>query len=379
MKILITTDTFAPDMKGAAIHAGELADRLAQRGHTVTVLTLSARGNEERQTKRSFRVVRIKQGNAFMTCWRLVRWYRRHIQRFDVAYSFSPYLSGGPLALVAPRRHVPLLVRVGEDVLWERYCAAGNPAVSLADFYAEGLYRKDLFRYFWIRRVLRAAEQVIVPSERFGAFLERWYCCPREEQVVIKNPLPSFSIEAPRSISGRAKEIVYAGRLDAVKNVATLLHAFARVDAPGWRLRIIGDGPRREHLERITMKLDIEERVSFEQPREKQALFESILHSAFLVLPSWSDISPNIIIECYAIGIPFLLTKEHYLPIGKTTMRTLDPASIEDTANAIRELMDPDTYSRHVQTIAKLPLDQRWKDVVRAHERIIQKVTKEEE
>ena len=80
------------------------------------------------------------------------------------------------------------------------------------------------------------------------------------ELVVMPNPLPIAP--QPRSPLD-SRTIVSAGRIVAEKQFIHLLRAFEQVadDAPGWRLRILGDGPLREELLAHAAKAGLADRV----------------------------------------------------------------------------------------------------------------------
>lgn len=78
----------------------------------------------------------------------------------------------------------------------------------------------------------------------------------------------STSLEAAREALGYRPDLrtaVYAGRLDDQKRVELLLSAWSIVahEFPDAQLVICGDGPRRQHLERLTSKLRLSDVVTF--------------------------------------------------------------------------------------------------------------------
>ena len=101
MRILITCGIFAPESGGPATYAPELASRLIEAGHTVTVLTYSTLASYESDRNYYFKLVRVVRGGRilnrfkfFFAAWKLV-------PAFDVIYSLDWFAAGVPVALVA--------------------------------------------------------------------------------------------------------------------------------------------------------------------------------------------------------------------------------------------------------------------------------------
>jgi glycosyltransferase involved in cell wall biosynthesis len=85
---------------------------------------------------------------------------------------------------------------------------------------------------------------------------------------VIPNPvdLPVLPLlRRPSPDDKKTHVIAGMGRLVPQKGFDLLLHAFSRIASrhPGWRLKIIGDGPLRETLQEQSEKLGIADRVEF--------------------------------------------------------------------------------------------------------------------
>ncbi len=94
------------------------------------------------------------------------------------------------------------------------------------------------------------------------------------------------------------------GRIQAVKDQATLLRAFARVAAsrPAARLIIAGDGPLLAELKNLTGSLGIAERTALLGASEQIPAVLSALD--VFVLPSLNEGISNTILEAMASGLP---------------------------------------------------------------------------
>ncbi|MEP7105551.1 MAG: glycosyltransferase family 4 protein [Chloroflexota bacterium] len=116
---------------------------------------------------------------------------------------------------------------------------------------------------------------------------------------------PDFNSLPPRSA---APSIIYVGRLVRHKRVGLLLEAVAKVRErwPGLQVRIVGEGPEREHLERRAHQLGLDREVIFSGwvPDEERA--RMLAASWLLVTPSAGEGWGVTVIEANAVGRPAL-------------------------------------------------------------------------
>ncbi len=121
--------------------------------------------------------------------------------------------------------------------------------------------------------------------------------------------------------SAAAPSVLYVGRLErssAWKGVDHLLRAFAGVrrEAPGARLRLVGDGDARPGLEALARTLGIAESVDFEGFRGGADLVEAYRTATVLVLPSLTDAESfgMTLVEAMACGRPVIGSRVGGIP-----------------------------------------------------------------
>lgn len=100
--------------------------------------------------------------------------------------------------------------------------------------------------------------------------------------------------------------IGYIGRLVPLKNVATLLRAMQQVAAqyPCVLLKIIGEGPERQSLERLAEHLGILDNILFLGFRDDAVRFLKTCN--LFVLPSLSEGIPRCVMEAMAAHVPVI-------------------------------------------------------------------------
>ena len=101
----------------------------------------------------------------------------------------------------------------------------------------------------------------------------------------------------------REKRILSAGRLIPVKNHACLIRAFSYLarEHPEYRLVIYGEGKLRHWLEKLIIKLNLEDKVSM--PGYDDDIRSQMRNSELFVLPSRHEGIPNVLLEAMAEGM----------------------------------------------------------------------------
>jgi glycosyltransferase involved in cell wall biosynthesis len=161
-----------------------------------------------------------------------------------------------------------------------------------------------------LRRNYPNAEQVICVSRGVANDLVRHVPAVSDKLRVIHNPVALDACERDAPLHPWLSQqlhpvILGAGRLSPQKDFATLLRAFARLEAR-LHLIIIGDGPERNRLLRLAHELGIAHRVALpgfvSNPRAYMA------SAALFVLSSRWEGFGNVLVEAMAEGTPVVAT-----------------------------------------------------------------------
>lgn len=385
MKILIATGIFKPEIGGPATLAAELPKRLNATGHKAGVVTYSDKATYSFDKTFNFPLLRVVRGkNKFWNYFRYYRAVKKIGYDADVVYTLDWFSAGLPVMLACRSLKKRYVVRVGGGYLWEKYLSEGNTAVTLREFYEKGLYKKYWLMFWLIKKVLRNAFQVIFNSDEQKELYIKYYGLEEKRTVTIKNVVPenriSGLVKDYNAIGdNKDREIVFAGRFIKMKNVESLVEAFAKMKDESFRLLLIGDGPEKQNIEKKVWEMGIYERVDFIPPMSQSDLYKRIALSYLVVVPSWTDVSPHQAYECLSLGIPLLLTKENYLGLKTPNdWRTIDPKSVDDIADALNFLTDPATYKAFVEAQEKIKVHHTWDEVVGEHLKVFRNVLNQE-
>jgi colanic acid/amylovoran biosynthesis glycosyltransferase len=110
--------------------------------------------------------------------------------------------------------------------------------------------------------------------------------------------------------------LICVGRLSPEKGYFGLLEAFAKVRTSGvdGDLVIVGDGPERARIEGAIDNLDLRANVSLKGALDEQATLQQIANADILVLPSFMEGLPVVLMEAMALGLPVIASRVAGIP-----------------------------------------------------------------
>lgn len=108
----------------------------------------------------------------------------------------------------------------------------------------------------------------------------------------------------PAAVDHGPVDMLYVGQLIVRKRVDLLLQAFARLDRPAARLRLIGQGPEEGALKALAQRLGIAERVQFLPGMPNAETVAAMAQADLLVLPSRFDGWGAVVNEALMVGTP---------------------------------------------------------------------------
>lgn len=311
MRILITSDIFPPEAGGPSTYVPVIARELAERGHSVQVLTYSPVNSDVADATYPFEVERIVVGGPRLL--RLLQAFIRiaaNARRADTLYINGLLIE---TALVNCFLRKSAMAKVVGDIAWERARDKGWIGDEFEDF-QQG-------RHGWrieLRRVLRnwalrQSRTVIVPSVYLKRIVTGWGV-ETDRVHVVYNPLEPTNgdvptIEIPLATPHR---LITVCRLATWKGVDGLIEMVASLHDVG--LVVVGDGPERLNLESLAHRLGVNDRVYFagQVPRERIPAY--LRACDLFVLNSRYEGLPHVVLEALAAGLPVVATAVGGIP-----------------------------------------------------------------
>jgi glycosyltransferase involved in cell wall biosynthesis len=264
-------------------------DALAKR-LDVHVLASAAAGSRGDSTFRLWQRLPVLDGPAFYATlpFRLAFELRRF--GADAITTQSPYEA---IAVVAgrslARRNAALIVELHGD--WRTFSRLyGSPlrqalAPATDRLAPWALRRADAVRTLSAYTTGLAREAGVEPAAEFIAFTD----------------LEAFTDTQPAPLP-ETPEALFVGVLERYKNVENLAAAWRIVAAwmPEARLRLVGDGHRRDVVKTLVTQLP--ERVSWTPSLPTEGIVEALDAATLLLLPSRAEGTPRIVLEAFCRG-----------------------------------------------------------------------------
>ena len=243
MRILFVTHRYPPRTGGVETHVQEIATRLAERGHDVTVF--SADAGDDVLIRTTDDDVRIRRFRSLSP---------------DGAFYFAPQVA------VAIRRADADIVHAHNYHAFPLFFAAvgltDERSVVTTHYHGQSAsgFRDMLLSVYrpFGKWAVRQADEVIAVSE--------WECDRLHEDFGVNATVIPNGINVDRFANANPEErdrpyLLCVGRLEEYKGVQHAIRALPQL--PEYDLVIAGSGPYREKLEQITRETGVKDRVHF--------------------------------------------------------------------------------------------------------------------
>ena len=178
--------------------------------------------------------------------------------------------------------------------------------------------------YQWVvLRLLPLFSAVVTTSPVLAQELVRCGCRQQQVQVLScclseEQECQALAIPARTWQQGDPLRLIFIGRLDSYKRLDWLLQSLARLEAP-WQLAVLGDGPRRQAFEELSLSLlGPNAPVRFHGRVDEASKLEQLASADLLVLPSdrCNEAFGIVQLEAMAAGIPALAFQRHRSGMG---------------------------------------------------------------
>ena len=197
---------------------------------------------------------------------------------------------------------------------------------------------------FSLERKIESAAFVVAITDYCGAQLRRWVTPEHWDKIrVVHCAVPDSLLERARPVDPDCKTIACIGRLCEQKGQLLLLEALRRVLDGGDELRLVlgGDGEMRGLIEERIAALDLTDHVEITGWIDADEVATRLLASRAMVLPSFAEGLPVVIMESLAVGRPVLSTYIAGIPelVEPGAHGWLVPAgSVDALVEALREV-----------------------------------------
>jgi glycosyltransferase involved in cell wall biosynthesis len=377
LRILIATDTFAPDVNGAAKFTTRLAARLTRRGHEVHVVASAlGRGRhgtrvEEHEGER-FSVHRLRSmlypGHEWLRFAQPWRMYANAASLLDalkpdVVHFQSHVVLGRAFSTEAKKRGIRVIGT--NHLMFENLMDHSNiPAF---------LQRQAVDR-LWLdaAAVLGRCDVVTTPTRRSADYLELKTGLRGVHAISCGLPGDEYSPN-PQRQRGR---IVFVGRVTSEKRLETLVNAVAQLPEDlSWHLDIVGGGDQIDELAALARKLHVADRVTLTGFVSDDELRERLRSAEVFAMPSTAELQSIATMEAMATGLPVVAADAMALPhlvtdgVNGWLFRPDDAADLAEKLERVLRLSDEE-YAKYQQHSLQMVAPHDIEATITAFERL---------
>ena len=304
MKILLLTYELPPVGGGGGRIAQDIAEKLAQRGHEIVIITSHLKGlPKEEFLDGGIKVIRAPS-------------MRREAFRAGLltmsAYILSAFWAGSRLINIwrPDAIHVHFAVPTGA-LAWALSRLKKIPyllTVHLGDV-PGGSPEKTGKWFKWIlpftKPIWRDASKIIAVSEFTRQLALKHY--PVDIKV-IHNGI-DIEANAPKEIKLQSPpRIIFAGRLMKQKNPLQIIQTLAKLKDLEWEYILLGDGPLRAEVEEEIAKYNLQDRFTLLGWVTPEDVIENFGKSDILFMPSLTEGLPVVGVQALAMGLAMVVS-----------------------------------------------------------------------
>ncbi len=335
MKILLATPLLPPEPGGPATYAVGLSEALIKNGHQVEIL--------------AFRQVRHLPSICRHFAYAKLVW--RLIKKVDVVIALDTVSVALPTVLVAALYKKPVIIRTGGDFVWEKYIERTKDPIPLSLFYKSNERKLSIKEYFliWLQA------HIIFPLTHYIVFSTAWqrdiwyepYHLAKRRVSLIDNAY-SPKLSLTENTSATSQTVLWVGREIFMKNVIRLDRVMSEIV---------------DHYDCEYKKL------SGVTP---EVVLAEISKARVLVLPSISEISPNLALEALTAGTPVILTSECGLKeVLKDAVYFVDPLDDAAIKNAIVYCLSEAGYQDKKDKMKEFAFQRSYDEVASDFEQLL--------
>jgi len=161
-----------------------------------------------------------------------------------------------------------------------------------------------------LRFAMRFSHVITVVSEAMRQRLVTKYPASSHKIIFVPNGVDNQLLEIPLKQLDSKQEVYHVlvvANLIKLKNLPVIVKAASLLsDQLKIKLTIVGEGPEKAALQKLSQQLNLEKDVRFAGLVNPDDIAEYYKHTDVLVLASLSEGKPNVVLEAFAAGVPVI-------------------------------------------------------------------------
>ena len=162
------------------------------------------------------------------------------------------------------------------------------------------------------RKAIQGSSFTVGVSQTMAAELRRQYPGTADKIRFVPNGVDDafYSLPTERNhLSLSLFKLLFVGSLIPRKGLDVLLKALAMINSlSSWALTVAGDGPEGDHLKSLATDLGINTSIRFLGSVSPDGVPQLMNDHHLLILPSYQEGRPNVVLEAMAAALPVLAT-----------------------------------------------------------------------
>jgi glycosyltransferase involved in cell wall biosynthesis len=327
MKILLVSGIYKPEIGGPAYYIPNLAQKLIELGHSVTVLTLKQ--SAAKIQSESWPVIYINRDQAL-----IIRFIKTFLLIFksaresDFIFANGLYQECGLALRLIKRKSI---AKVVGDPVYERESNRGKTLLTRTEFNVKNLNARQRIQRVFLRFSLNSFVYITCPSKELVGLVQNWGV--NKPIHLIANGVEQIEESSMEKIF----DLVTVSRLLALKNIDNLIKATAITKT---KLAIVGIGPEEIPLRRLAKKSGAN--VEFLGLVDNYKVIQILQKSKVFVLLSDYEGLSFALLQAMSAGLPSIVSNV----TGNTDVIEnlsdgviVDPNNIIDITRAIEKII----------------------------------------
>ena len=170
--------------------------------------------------------------------------------------------------------------------------------------------RSKMDRYL-LNWCLRSNHKIVTVSEAIRSLIVKDFPGYEDKVVFLPNGVESELLSYPPCTpvdqNGASFKLITVGSLIPRKGVEIIIEALTRLEARlDFELMILGGGPEMERLDNLVRRNGLSGKVNFVGYVDPEKVSTYLRSASALVLASYSEGRPNVVLESFAAGLPVI-------------------------------------------------------------------------
>ncbi|MCO5234369.1 MAG: glycosyltransferase family 4 protein [Chitinophagales bacterium] len=308
LKILILNYEYPPLGGGAGIVTKHLADRFANKGYLVYIVTTWFPGEPEFSSDGNLTIVRLKSKRKVayksnpleMMSWALAA--RKYFKEFPAELSFDICLAnftlpGGIVAQYVKKRwNIPyVILSHGHDIPW---------------FAPKQMLAWHILAYPWIKKIMIESSKNIILTEDLKINADKFLGSKTPKNIVIPNGMLMEHYKSGFDSQKKNVSILFVGRMVEQKDPLSFVEScklINQLNIPAHFI-MIGEGPLKSQVEKRALQLELRNIEVLGQVSHYDVLknYENV---DLLILPSREEAMSMAVLEALSRGVYVLCTE----------------------------------------------------------------------